>query len=204
MKWANDETIHVFAYSLDPDQSKPEPMVEVTRDGAKVEVFKDFPMFTADEMYSLRGELEKRILYPTSTPWSGVIDASNSNILVELKKASMKEFRAAYETEQKKHGPTLARADWLKIRAALQASTDAEFDGAWKTAVIQAVAARDAGKTAPVPLKEAIDARLTSITAAGKAQLETAEKTKDPAERAKAVAKVVEDFKALPLVPDAK
>ena len=54
LKWANDETIHVFAYSLDPDATKPEPMVDVDRDGTKASVFKAYPMFTSDEMESLR------------------------------------------------------------------------------------------------------------------------------------------------------
>ena len=125
-------------------------------------------------------------------------------ILVELTKSTAKEFRSAYEAEQKKHGLTLGRADWLKIRAAIQASTDAEFDGAWKKAVESAVAARDAGKAAPAPMKEAIDARLASLASAGKTQLDAAKNTKDSAERAKAVAKVLEDFRALPLHDDGK
>lgn len=204
LKWANDETIHVFAYSLDPDATKPEPMVDVDRDGTKASVFKAYPMFTSDEMESLRGELEKRLLYPSHTPWAAVVDADGMKILVELTKSTAKEFRSAYEAEQKKHGLTLGRADWLKIRAAIQASTDAEFDGAWKKAVESAVAARDAGKAAPAPMKEAIDARLASLASAGKTQLDAAKNTKDSAERAKAVAKVLEDFRALPLHDDGK
>ena len=204
VKWANAETVHVFAYSLDPDAEKPEPMVEVPREGTKVSVFKAFPMFTPDEMESIRGDLEKRLKYPATTPWAGVIDPDGMKVLVEVRKGTAKEFRAAYDAEQAKRGKAFPRADWLKVRAAIQASTDAEFDSGWKKAVDSALAARDAGKAAPVPLKEAIDARLASLTAAAKAQLEAAKKTKDAAERDKAVAKVRDDFGALLPRDDAK
>ena len=204
LKWANEETIHVFAYSLDPNASKPEPMVEVERDGQKVEVFKAYPMFTPEEMFSVRGELEKRLKYPETTPWAGVVDPESWKVLAEVRKGTAKEFRAAYEAEQKKRGAAFPRADWLKIRASIQASSDAEFDSAWKKAVVAALSAREAAKAAPIPLKEAVDARLASLSTTAAGQIVDARKGKDAAAREKALAKIRADFAGLSVADEAR
>jgi hypothetical protein len=177
-------------------------MIEGERDGEKVSVFKAYPMFTPDEMFSLRGELEKKLTYPGTTPWAAVVDPDGMKALVEIKKGTPKEFRAAYDAEQKKRGAPFPRADWQKIRAAIQASTDAEFAEEWSKAAEAAASARDLGKAAPVPLKEAVEARIASVTAAAKSLLADAKKTKDAKARDAAVAKVLADFKAIALKDD--
>ena len=204
VKWANEETVHVFSYDLDPNAGKPEPMVEVQRGAEKVSVFKAFPMFTPDEMDSLRGEIGKRVQFPMTTPWAGVVEPEELKTLVEVRKGTSKEFRAAYEAEQKKRGAPFPRADWLKIRTAVQASAEAEFDSAWRKAVEQALAARDAAKSGPVPLKEAVDARLFSLEGAAKSQIADARNLKDAAARDKALAKIRADFAGMPVADNAK
>lgn len=204
VRWANEATIHVIAYSLDPNAEKPEPMVEVDRDGTKTKVFEAYPAFTPEEMQELRGEIEPKVKYPIKTPWAGVLSPDGKQAFSEVTKGASKDFRAAYEAGQKKLGAPLDRATWKKIRAAIEASTNAEFDGDWRKAVTSAIEARDAAKSVPPPLGERIEARISSLVDAGKARLAAARKEKMAADAAKAEAKVLADFAGLSLEPAAK
>src|SRR5262245_20495551 len=103
-------------------------MVEVERDGAKVSVFAAYPMFTPDEMTFLLGELGKRVEFPTKTPWSGVLSPDGKQRLGEIGRAGAKEFRALYEAGQKKLGTPLDRKTWLRVRALVKTSAEADFD----------------------------------------------------------------------------
>lgn len=198
--WANEATIHVISYSLDKDNLKPEPLVEVTRGGEKVETLEMYPMLTPNEAEAIVNEVNSAILFPTSTPWSGVISpADGKTILAEMKKGTAKDFRALYETEQKKLGASVPRAVWKKVAAGLSASTEAEYDEKFAAAVKSAIEAKGLVKDPPKPLAERIDARIGSLEKIGRERLETAQKETDAAKRTKAIGAVASDFKGLPV-----
>jgi hypothetical protein len=198
IRWANEKTVHVLSYDLYKDAKEPEPLVEVERDGEKVKVLAAYPMFTVIEADVIAREANAAVQFPLSAPWAGVV-ATDGKVLASLKKATAKEFRELYETEQKRlAGPVLARAPWRKIRTLLEESTAAEFDERWADAVAKALAARDTEKEVPAPLRERIVARLDGLDAAAKSRIEDLDKIKDPAARTKAREAIRSDFKGIP------
>jgi hypothetical protein len=196
--WANEATIHVLSYDVHAD-ADPEPLVEVERDGGKVSVFAAYPTFTPDEMRLLLGEIGKRVDFPLHTPWAGVLSPDGKKVLAEVVKGGPKEFRAAYEEGQKKLGTPYPRAAWKKVRAAVQASIDAEYAEQWKRAAAAALEARSLSKGAPPPLAERVDARVASLVTEGRRLLADAKKQKRAADATAAEAKVREDFAGIPL-----
>ena len=198
VRWANDVTVHVLAYSFEKDAKKPEPTVEVDRDGTKTTVLAAYPMFTPAEMESLLGEIGRCLTYPMKTPWVGVLKPDGKQVLVEVSGVMAKDFRAAYEAGQKKIGTPLDRPTWVKIRAALKTSMDAEVSGEWGKAVTAALEAKAAAKAVPAPLAEAVEGRLGTLVQAGQQRLSDARKSKSPEAAAKAEAKVREEFAGLP------
>ncbi len=202
--WANEQTIHVMSYSLDKNDPKPEPVVEIERDGAKVETLAMYPMLTPNEAEALVNEVNAAVTFPTSTPWSGVISpVDGKTVLAEMKKGTSKEFRALYEAEQKKLGPVLARPVWQKVVADLSASTEAEFDEKFAEAVKRALEAKALVKEPTKALGERMQARLDGLERLGREKLEAAQKEKDAAKRAKALSSIAADFKGLPVAVDA-
>ena len=208
VKWANENTIHVLSYSLDPNAEGPEPTksVERERDGEKekVEVLALYPMFTANEAEALVNEVNAGVKFPTHTPWVGVISPDGSTVLASGAKGTSKQYRELYEAEQKKLGAPVPRDAWKKAVAALEASGNAEFDGAWKKAVETGLAAKAAVPTPPPPLAERITTRLDALEKAGRARIAEAKALKDPAARAKALAEVRAAFAGLACAADAK
>jgi len=204
VSWANAQTIHVMSYSLDKEAEKPEPLVEIERDGAKVETLAMYPMLTPSEAEALVNEVNAAVMFPTSTPWSGVISPlDGKTVLGELTKGTSKEFRALYEAEQVKLGPTLARPLWRKVVASLSASTEAEFDEKFAEAVKFALEAKALVKEPTKALGERMQARLDGLERIGRERLEVARGEKDAAKRAKALAALAADFKGLPVAADA-
>lgn len=198
--WANESTIHAMSYSLDKDEPKPEPLVEVTRDGEKIETLAMYPMLTSAEAETLVNEINRAVLFPTSTPWSGVISpVDGSTILAEMKKGTAKEFRALYEAEQKKLGPVVPRPLWKKVVAAVSASTEAEFDEKFADAVRLALEARSLVKDPPKTLAERITARVDALEKVGRDRLGEALALKDGSKRTAAVGAVAVAFKGLPV-----
>jgi hypothetical protein len=193
--WANRETVHVISYSLDPEAPKPEPVVDVERDGEKVQVLQMYPMFTMAEAEAIVNEVNSAVLFPTKTPWAGVIAPDGKKILAEEPgKKGPKEFRALYEEQQKALGPTLDRPTWSKIRAALEASSSAEFDEKWAEATKAALEARSLAKDPPKPLAERVATRVESLAKIAKDRIAEAEKAKDAA----SVARLRAAFGGLP------
>jgi hypothetical protein len=198
IRWANEKTVHVLSYDLYKDATEPEPTLEVERDGEKVKVLTAYPMFTASEVDIIAREINAAVTFPLSAPWAGVVEPSGK-VLANLKKATAKEFRELYETEQKKRtGPVLARAPWKTIRTLLEESTVAEFDEKWADSVAKALAARATAKDLPAPLQERVDARLDALDAVAKSRIDDLDKVKDPAARAKARETIRSDFKGIP------
>lgn len=202
--WANEATIHVISYSLDKDAPKPEPLVEVERDGEKVETLAMYPGLTPNEAEALVNEVNAAVTFPTSTPWSGVISpADGKTVLAETKRGTSKEFRALYEAEQKKLGPVLPRAVWRKVVANLSASTEAEFDEKLADAVRLAVEAKALVKEPTPALAERIQARLDGLERLGREKFEAATKEKDESKRRKSLGAIATDFKGLPVGAEA-
>jgi hypothetical protein len=198
IRWANEKTVHVLSYDLYKDATEPEPTLEVQREGEKVKVLAAYPMFTALEVDVLAREINAAVKFPLSAPWAGVVQP-DGKVLASIKKATEKEFRELYETEQKKRtGPVLGRAPWKKIRTLLEESTAAEFDEKWAEAVSKGLAARDTAKELPAPLQERVDARLESLDVAAKSRIEGLDKIKDPDARAKARDAIRTEFKGIP------
>jgi hypothetical protein len=195
--WANGETVHVLSYSIDAEADKPEPLLEVERDGEKVKVLAQFPMFRPEETEVLLAELNTHVKYPKTTPWTGVVD-STGKVLAERKSGTAAQFREMYEAEQKKMGAFLPRRDWLAVRAALTGSSDAEAAEDWKKATHLALDARALRKDFPPAVEERVVARLATLAAEAKRRRADAEKEKDPARRAAALSKVDADFAGLP------
>ena len=201
--WANAETVHVLSYSIDAEADKPEPLVEVDRGGEKVKVLAIFPMFRPEETEVLLAELNVHVKYPKTTPWTGVVE-STGKVLAEVQKGTSKEFRALYDAEQKKMGEFLPRREWVSVRAALQASSDAENAEEWKKATLSALDARHIKKEFPAAVEERVRARLSSLDTEAKRQLEAAEKEKDAAKRTAALVRINADFAGLPAVAKVK
>jgi hypothetical protein len=198
VRWANEKTVHVLSYDLYKDADKPEPTVEVERDGEKVTVLAAYPMFTASEVDLIAREVNAAVKFPLTAPWAGVV-SPDGKVLASLKKATAKEFRELYETEQKKlTGPVLARGPWKSIRTLLEESTTLEFDEKWAGSVSKALAARAVAKELPPPLAERVQARLDSLDAVAKTRIDALDKIKDPAARAKAREAIRVDFKGIP------
>lgn len=202
--WANEQTIHVMSYSLDKENPNPEPLVGVERDGAKVETLAMYPGLTPDEAESLVNEVNAAVSFPTSTPWSGVISpADGKTVLAEMKKGTSKEFRALYDTEQRKLGAVLERSVWRKVAADLSASTEAEFDEKLAEAVRLALEAKSLVAEPTKALAERMQARLDGLERLGREKLEAAQREKAPAKRATALGAIAADFKGLPVGADA-
>ena len=194
--WANAETVHVLSYSIDAEADKPEPMLEVVRDGEKVKVLAQFPMFRPEETEVLLAELNTHVKYPKTTPWTGVVD-STGKVLAEKKSGTATQFREMYEAEQKKMGAFLPRRDWLAVRAALQASSDAEAAEDWKKATRSALDARALRKDFPAPVEERVVARLATLSKEAQRQREAAAKEKDATKRAALLAQIDASFPGL-------
>lgn len=193
--WANRETVHVLSYSLDPDAPKPEPLVEVERGGEKVAVLEMYPMFTPAEAEALVSEVNAGVLFPTKTPWAGVLSPDGKKTLAEEPgKKGPKEFRAIFEEQQKTLGASLDRATWTKVRAALEASSNAEFDEKWPEATKAALEAKALAKDPPRPLAERVATRVDSLAKIAKEKIAEAEAAKDAA----ALARLKAAFAGLP------
>ena len=198
LKWANEETIHVLSYSIDLEAPNPEPLAEVERDGEEVLVIAMYPMLTENEAAFLVNDLNAKVKFPVTTPWSGVIAPDGTTILAEMKKGTKKEFRALYEEQQKKYGTPMPRAAWLETNRLLSASGEAEATGEWRNAVAAALAAKKAAGECPKPLAERIAAQTDALDQAGTGQVESAQKQKDPAKRTKELGRIAADFAGLP------
>jgi hypothetical protein len=198
VKWANEETIHLLSYSVDLSSEKPEPVVEVERDGEKVEVIAAYPMFTLNDAAYLVNQINAKVKFPTSTPWTGVIAPDGTTVLAETKRGTAKEYRALYEEQQKKYGKPMPRAAWLEANARLSDSSTSEADGEWAKAVGAALAARKAAGDCPKPLADRVKAQLDALDEIGRGRLEKATKVADAAKRAAALAAVAKDFAGLP------
>jgi len=194
--WANRETVHVLSYSLDPDAPAPEALVEVEREGEKVETLKMYPMFTLAEAEMLVVEINAAVVFPTHTPWAGVLSPDGKRILAEEPgKKGPKEYRALCEEQQKTLGAPFDRARWSKIRAAVDVSSNAEFDEKWAEATKAALEARALAKDdAPKPLAERVATRVESLGKIAKDKIAEAEAAKDAA----AVARLRAAFAGLP------
>jgi hypothetical protein len=208
VKWANAETIHLLSYDLQPDLEggAKEEMATVEREGEKVEVLAHYPMFTADEITSLLNEIGSRLEFPTKTPWEGLLSPDGKKILWDNpeKKRTAKDFREAYEAEQKKAGKVLPKADWAKVCALIERSKAADADSKFREAVTAILEAKAAAKDYPAPLVARIQSWADTLNAEGESLLDDAKATKDPAARSKAVAKVAADFAGLPVAEAAK
>lgn len=204
VKWANEHTIHVMSYSLDKNATKPEPLVDVSRDDGTVEALAAFPMFTPNEAEALVNEINAAVTFPTSTPWSGVISpADGKTVLAEIKNGTAKDFRALYDAEAKKLPAPLARETWKKSAAALAASTEAEFDEKFAAAVKLALEAKALVKEPTKAMAERLDARAAALEKIGRERLDAAMKEKDAVKRAKALGTIAADWKGMPAGDDA-
>lgn len=198
VRWANAETVHLLSYALDPAADGPEPVAEVDRDGAKTVVLAAYPMFTAEEAEELAADVDRHVVFPTHTPWTGVLDLDGTTVRASVGKATAKQYRALYEAERKRHGPALARDAWLAARRDLEASAEAEFDERFADAMKAYLAAR-VRVPAPTPaLAERLDGRLGALAAVARAALARAEATNDREARTAAIAKVRAEFAGLP------
>lgn len=208
VRWANESTVHVLSYDVFKDADEPEPLVDGERGGEKVKVIAAYPMFTLVEADLVAREVNAAVKFPLSAPWAGVIGQDGSTVLASVKKATAKEFRELYETEQKKlAGPTLPREAWRKARRLLEESTADEFDEKWAPAVSKALAAKGVAKELSPAMAERVAARLEGLEAVAKDRIAALDKVADPAVRSKARAAIKADFKGLPsadALPDAR
>lgn len=198
IRWANERTVHLLSYALDPNASKPEPLATTTRDGAEVEVLLRYPMFTASEAERLAADVDVHVTFPMHTPWVGVLALDGKTVLAQGTKGTPKEYRALYDAEQKKLGSPVPRPVWEAVRAALARSADADFEERWPEAVKAALAARDAVEAPPATLAERITARLASLEQARARALAAAAALRDDKARAAAQEKARADFAGLP------
>jgi hypothetical protein len=193
-----------MSYYVDPEEEGGELQKEVEREDGKVSVLAAFPDFTLDEMRMLARGLDRRLKIPEKTPWSGVVSPDGRTILWEKQgKATAKEYREAYDAEAKKLGKALPRAEWKRALGLVERSVAAEVDERWKDAVLPLKEVHAAAAEYPPALRGRIEGQIEAIQAARDRLREEAEKTKDPAARAKAVAAVDAAFEGLPALGSA-
>lgn len=198
IRWANEETVHLLSYALDPAASAPEPVRDADRDGVPTSVLVAYPMFTPDEAKELAEDVDRHVKFPMHTPWVGVLAADGATVLASGTKGTSATYRALYDAERRKLGPALPRATWLEVVRRLDASAEAELDERFAAAVDDAVAARDLAPKPSPALAERLEARLEALRGAARAALERAERVVDREARAAAVAKARADFARLP------
>ena len=209
VKLANEKTIHLLSYDLqkDLDGGAAEEIATVEREGQKVDVLAHYPMFTPDEIQALLTDVASHLKYPTKTPWTGVISPDGQKTLwenAEKKAPISKTFEDAYDAEQAKLGKTLPRTEWKRVTALLEASTKADADSKWKEAVTAVLAAKSGSSMYPAPFIDRIQRWADTLNDEGISAIDNAKKLKDPAARAKELAKLASDFEGLPAAALAK
>jgi hypothetical protein len=199
--WANESTVHLISYYIAPEDDAAEPRQEVEREGEKALALVNYPDFTALDMELLIRGIDSRLQFPEKTPWAGVLSSDGLKILVAKPGgASAKEFRALYDAEAKKFGPSVPRPAWLKTTELLRKSAEAEVDERWADAVATAKEAYEIASGSPKALRGRVVGQVEALHAVRTRRLEALAKLPEAA-RAKEAAKVEADFKSLPALP---
>jgi hypothetical protein len=199
--WANESTVHLISYYIAPEDADAEPKQEVEREGEKVAALVNYPGFTALDMEILIRGIDQRLQFPEKTPWAGVLSPNGLTILAAKPgTASAKEFRALYEAEAKKLGPSVPRPLWLKASELLRKSSEAEVDERWADAVAAAKEAYEISGTFPKAMRDRVVGQVEALHDVRTRRLEAAAKLSGDA-RIKETAKVEAEFRALPALP---